>query len=71
MASNASKIFQMTATINHSGTVHGGHYTSNTLNPLNGRWMHASDSYIQMIQKNKEKEYLIDSGIFMFMFEAC
>lgn len=40
---NIVMTYDLVGVINHSGTMHGGHYTANCMNSMNGKWYNYND----------------------------
>lgn len=68
------KLLTLTATINHYGSLGGGHYTANVARyimedgVINKRWMKADDSSISNIDINNK---LNDPSIYLMIYEAA
>ena len=60
-------LYDLFATINHSGTLHQGHYISNV--KVNRKWYHCNDVFISEAgDGNGEKEVLESEGAYMLFY---
>ena len=60
-------LYDMFATINHSGTLHQGHYISNV--KVNRKWYHCNDVFKgEAGDGNGEKEVLESEGAYMLFY---
>jgi ubiquitin C-terminal hydrolase len=63
------KKMKLIATINHYGTVNGGHYTANVTREVNGavKWFKANDSAISPIL---DESFLNDSSVYVAIYQV-
>jgi ubiquitin C-terminal hydrolase len=66
---NCNAIYNLYATINHSGGPDGGHYIAYTKNKTNGEWYKYNDDNITAIPKDSIVDKLIDSSTYVLCYE--
>jgi ubiquitin C-terminal hydrolase len=66
---NCNAIYNLYATINHSGGPDGGHYISYAKNKTNGEWYKYNDDSITAVSKERIADKLIDSSTYVLCYE--
>ena len=59
--------YQLIATINHSGSLHSGHYTACLPITSSGGWLHCNDKVVSKVQD----PLCHGSGAYLFFYELC
>jgi ubiquitin C-terminal hydrolase len=60
-------LYDLFATVNHRGTLHQGHYTSNV--KCGNHWYHCNDAFVcDAGEGNGEKEVLLAEGAYMLFY---
>lgn len=48
-------VYDLYAVSNHSGSLHGGHYTAHVLNPFDKKWYNCDDSHLDQVRHPQEE----------------
>mmetsp|Transcript_21914 Transcript_21914/g.27947 ORF Transcript_21914/g.27947 Transcript_21914/m.27947 type:complete len:714 (+) Transcript_21914:80-2221(+) len=65
--SSPKVLYDLFATVNHTGTLHQGHYVSNV--KVNSQWYHCNDAIVtQSGEGNGEREVLRSEGAYMLFY---
>ena len=61
-------VYDLYGIVNHSGSLYGGHYTADCMNPYDKRWYRFNDSYVSEIDINSQgySEYGSSSPYLLF-----
>jgi len=63
--------YTLIGTVNHGGSLSGGHYTAECMNTNNRKWYNFNDSSVRETSMNKEEEESSSPYILFYVKSSC